>query len=89
LGQEHLFLENLRRVICSRWLAARLRDGVAHAINISVPFVYERQGEIRYVTRRWSNVERGRTDRQDVIELRRMNDADEGIAHNNNMQVGG
>src|SRR5689334_236794 len=39
------------------------------------------------MTRLWSDVERGGADRDDVVDLARMNDANERIAHHDDVQI--
>ena len=43
--------------------------------------------DISDMTRRWSDVQRGRADRHDVVDLARMDDADKLIAHDHDVKI--
>jgi hypothetical protein len=68
-------------------LTTRLHYGLNHAVNITVPIVFNLKVEIGYMAGLWSNVERGRADRHDVVNLAGMNNADELVAHHDNVQI--
>jgi len=48
-------------------------------------FVFD--GDIGNVARRWPNVEDGRADRQNVVDLARVNDADKAFTHDDDVQI--
>ena len=45
-------------------------------------------GEVSNVAWFWSDVEYGRADRDDVVDLARVNDADELFTHHDDVQIG-
>ena len=68
---------------------ACLQDALSHPVNITMLFMCDLYGEISDVTGVWSNVERGRGDGQDVVDLAGMNNTDKLVAHHNDVEISG
>jgi hypothetical protein len=73
--------------------AAGMLDGLDDACDIAVPgaceLAVQTGGQVGDMTHTWSDVEDRRVHAQDVVDLARVDQANEGITHNDDVKVCG
>ena len=92
LGEKGMHIR--RQLATGQRLAARLLYGAKDAFNIAMSRAVEWVSAIELVEERgdvagtWANIENGGANAENIVDLAGVNEADEGIAHDDDMQVG-